>query len=238
MNDVETIFLPDLFEHSAVRPGFRLDRLEVYNWGTFHDRVWGFDLHRDNALLTGDIGSGKSTLVDAVTTLLVPPQKITYNKAAGAEARERTLRSYVLGYYRTERGGSGLAAKPVSLRGVNTYSVILARFANDAQGQHVTVAQVFWLKDAQGQPARLYVIADAALSIAQHFSGFGTDIANLRKRLRALPAVEMHESFPPYGAAYRRRFGIENEQALDLFYQTVSMKSVGNLTEFVRDHML
>jgi uncharacterized protein YPO0396 len=25
-----------------------------------------------NALLTGDIGSGKSTLVDAVTTLLVP----------------------------------------------------------------------------------------------------------------------------------------------------------------------
>src|SRR5262249_49683358 len=33
-------------------------------------------------------------------------------------------------------------------------------------------------------------------------------------------------------------FGIENEQALDLFHQTVSMKSVGNLTEFVRLHML
>ena len=77
-----------------------------------------------------------------------------------------------------------------------------------------------------------------ALSIAEHFSGFGSDIANLRKRLRALPATETHDTFPPYGAAYRRRFGIENEQALDLFYQTVSMKSVGNLTEFVREHML
>ena len=238
MNDTETILLPNLFERMARRPGFRLDRLEVYNWGTFHNRVWGFDLHRDNALLTGDIGSGKSTLVDAITTLLVPPQKIIYNKAAGAEARERTLRSYVLGYFRTERGGSGLAAKPVPLRNANTFSVILARFTNDAQRQQVTVAQVFWLKDAQGQPARLYVIADAALSIAEHFSGFGTDIANLRKRLRAMPATEMHDSFPPYGAAYRRRFGIENEQALDLFYQTVSMKSVGNLTEFVREHML
>ena len=48
----------------------------------------------------------------------------------------------------------------------------------------------------------------------------------------------MFDSFPPYGAWFRRRFGIENEQALDLFHQTVSMKSVGNLTDFVRSHML
>jgi ABC-type lipoprotein export system ATPase subunit len=35
----------------------------------------------------GPSGSGKSTLVDALTTLLVPAQRITYNKAAGADAR-------------------------------------------------------------------------------------------------------------------------------------------------------
>jgi uncharacterized protein YPO0396 len=46
------------------------------------------------------------------------------------------------------------------------------------------------------------------------------------------------DSFPPYGAWFRRRFGIDNEQALELFHQTVSMKSVGNLTDFVRSHML
>ena len=48
----------------------------------------------------------------------------------------------------------------------------------------------------------------------------------------------MDDSFPPYGALFRRRFGIDNEQALELFHQTVSMKSVGNLTDFVRSHML
>jgi len=79
--------------------GFRLMRLEVFNWGTFDKRVWVFRPDGKNALLTGDIGSGKSTLVDAVTTLLVQAQRIAYNKAAGAEAKERTLRSYVLGYY-------------------------------------------------------------------------------------------------------------------------------------------
>src|SRR5690554_3482848 len=44
--------------------GFRLQRLEVYNWGTFDKRVWIMRPEGRNALLTGDIGSGKSTLVD------------------------------------------------------------------------------------------------------------------------------------------------------------------------------
>ena len=57
-------------------------------------------------LLTGDIGSGKSTLVDALTTLLMPAHRIAYNKAAGADARERTLRSYVEGHYKSERNES------------------------------------------------------------------------------------------------------------------------------------
>ncbi len=48
----------------------------------------------------------------------------------------------------------------------------------------------------------------------------------------------MHDGFPEYGKDFRRRLGIESEQAMELFHQTVSMKSVGNLTDFVRDHML
>jgi len=218
--------------------GFRLHRLEVYNWGTFDKHVWTLSPNGENALLTGDIGSGKSTLVDAVTTLLVPAQRVAYNKAAGAEARERSLRSYVLGHFKSERADSGLSAKPVALRDANCYAVILGVFRNAGFEQDVTLAQVFWFKEAQGQPARFYIVADKALSILQDFSGFGSEINTLRKRLRARRGIELFDSFPPYGAWFRRRFGIENEQALELFHQTVSMKSVGNLTDFVREHML
>ncbi|MBU6454080.1 MAG: ATP-dependent exonuclease SbcCD, C subunit-like protein [Cyanobacteria bacterium REEB67] len=217
-------------------PGFRLQRLEVYNWGTFNDKVWHLNLDGKNALLTGDIGSGKSTLVDAVTTLLVPAHRVAYNKAAGADSKERNLRSYVLGYYKSERN-EGLSAKPVPLRDGNTYSVILGVFHNAGYGQTVTLAQVFWMKDMQGTPGRYFVSADKGLSIVENFTQFGTDITGLRKKLRAQGA-EVHDSFPPYGAWFRRQFGIPNEQALELFHQTVSMKSVGNLTEFVRSHML
>ena len=38
--------------------GFRLARLELYNWGTFDQRVWSLDANARNTLLTGDIGSG------------------------------------------------------------------------------------------------------------------------------------------------------------------------------------
>lgn len=217
--------------------GFRLRRLEVYNWGTFDGRVWTLQADGKNALLTGDIGSGKSTLVDAVTTLLVPAHRVAYNKAAGAENKERTLKSYVQGYYKTERNEDSVAAKPVALRDHNSYSVILGVFHNAGYDQTVTLAQVFWIKDAQGQPARFYVSAERDLAIASDFADFGSEITALRKRLRA-GAVDVFDSFPPYGAWFRRRFGIDNDQAMELFHQTVSMKSVGNLTEFVRNHML
>ncbi len=217
--------------------GFRLQRLEVLNWGTFDGRVWTLSLDGKNLLLTGDIGSGKSTLVDAVTTLLVPAQRISYNKAAGAEARERSLRSYVLGHYKSERNEVSGSAKPVGLRDQNSYTVILGVFQNAGYGKTVTLAQVFWMKDAQGQPARFFSACERDLAIAADFAGFGPEIGNLRKRLRS-SGVEIFDSFPPYGAWFRRRLGIDNEQALDLFLQTVSLKSVGNLTDFVRSHML
>jgi len=217
--------------------GFRLQRLEVFNWGTFDGRVWTLRMGGKNGLLTGDIGSGKSTLVDAVTTLLVPSHRVAYNKAAGADSRERSLKSYVLGYYKSERQETLGSAKPVALRDFNGYSVILGVFYNAGYKKTVTLAQVFWMKDANTQPARLYAACERDLSIAADFSGFGSEMVGLRKRLRG-SGVELFDSFPPYGSWFRRRFGIDNEQALDLFHQTVSLKSVGNLTDFVRSHML
>ena len=218
--------------------GYRLDRLEVYNWGTFDQRVWTLRLGGDNGLLTGDIGSGKSTMVDAVTTLLLPANRISYNKAAGADLRERTLRSYVLGHHKSERNETTGTSRPIGLRDARSFSVILGVFGNAGLDSTVTLAQVFWFRDTgQGPPDRLFVIADEELSIAEHFSDFGGDIRSLRQRLRRQGA-RLHQHFPEYGRDYRRQLGIESDQAMELFHQTVSMKSVGNLNDFVRLHML
>lgn len=219
-------------------PGCRLQRLEVYNWGTFDQRVWSFDVGGRNALLTGGIGSGKSTLVDAITTLLLPAQRISYNKAAGADTRERDLRSYVLGHYTSERNEATGTSRPVALRDSSHFSVILGVFRNDDFDMTVTLAQVFHARDvAHGQPDRFYVVADVDVAIATHFVDFGTELAGLKRKLRTA-GIRTHDAFTEYGKDFRRRLGIESEQAMELFHQTVSMKAVDNLNDFVRSHML
>jgi uncharacterized protein YPO0396 len=217
-------------------PGCRLQRLEVFNWGTFDQKVWLFEVGGRNALLTGDIGSGKSTLVDAITTLLLPANKISYNKAAGAETRERDLRSYVQGHYKSERNETTGASRPIGLRDERHFSVVLGVFANADYATTVTMAQVFRSRDV-GQPERFFVVADTDLSIAKEFSEFGTDLGALKRRLRD-GGARTYESFPEYGRDFRRHLGIESEQAMELFHQTVSMKAVDNLNDFVRSHML
>nr|WRX71482.1 Wadjet type I JetC1 [Actinomycetes bacterium] len=223
---------------SPGRAGYRLQHLEVFNWGTFDGHVWRFTADGETALLTGDIGSGKSTLVDALTTLLMPAHRIAYNKAAGADARERTLRSYVEGHFKSERNESTGRSRPIGLRtGGRTYSVIVGVFANDGYDETVTLAQVFQQRDSAGQPYRFFVTAQKALSITTDFADFGTDLRDLRKRLRASGA-EIFDEFPKYAVSLKRLLGVRSDQALELFHQTVSMKSVGNLNDFVRDHML
>jgi hypothetical protein len=146
--------LPIGTDRAGTRAGYRLHEIELFNWGTFDKRVWRLSLGGDTSLLTGDIGGGKSTLVDALTTLLLPAHKIAYNKAAGAESKERTLRSYVEGHYKSERNESTGTSKAVGLRDHRSYSVILGVFLNEAFDETVTLAQVFHQKDRALEQAR------------------------------------------------------------------------------------
>ena len=61
-----------LFSTSAHTAGFRLDRIEVFNWGAFHQHIYAMPLQGENALLCGANGSGKTTLLAILAALLAP----------------------------------------------------------------------------------------------------------------------------------------------------------------------
>jgi uncharacterized protein YPO0396 len=227
----------DLEGHEDIA-GFRLNRLEMYNWGTFHHDVWSICPQGQNSLLTGDIGSGKSTLVDAVTTLLVPHNRIVFNKAAGAGARERSLYSYIRGEYKNIKYDYEQTSKPVALRDENSCTILLGYFFNQGFNQGVTLAQVFWLKDNNTNPERFFIISESKLTITKDFMNSGDNILDLKKQFKKHPQVQVMDRFKTYSSRFRRLLGIKDAQALDLFHQTVSLKSVGNLTLFIREHML
>ena len=217
--------------------GFRLQEFSLYNWGTYDKQVVTLSLDKHNGLLTGDIGSGKSTIVDAITTLLVPSQKITFNKAAGADAKERTLKSYILGEYKSAQDEMLKNAKAVALRDENNFTVLLARFENEGFDESYTVAQFLYIGNSKVQ--KFFISSRNFLDIKRDFLDVDfKDIRALKKYLRGLKHTEVYESFTEYTKDFKRAVGIKNEQALNLFYQTVSLKSIGNLTSFVREHML
>jgi len=234
MNEIE-------FNTDNTKIGFRLHSVELFNWGTFHNKIWKIEPNGSNSLLTGDVGSGKSTLVDALTCLIVPHHKITFNKAAGAESKERTLASYIKGEYKnTKSDETDSREKAVSLRYNNandsTFSVIIANFTNEGYHESVSLAQVFWIEN--DKPQKLLIIRKQPLSVKENFSNI-EDAKELRKRMKDLPYTETYDdNFSKYSQRFRQLFGMQTDKAIDLFYQTVSMKSVSSLTLFVREQML
>src|SRR5687768_3289510 len=92
---------------AATAPGtrtgqWRLERVELLNWGTFQGHH-GLDIARKGFLLTGHSGSGKSSLVDAISAVLTPRGKLHFNAAAqdtSARGEDRTIVSYIRGAWR------------------------------------------------------------------------------------------------------------------------------------------
>src|SRR3954469_9020435 len=111
------------------RHGVRLAQFQLLNWGTFDGAVQRLNLDGNNALLTGQVGAGKSTIVDGLTTLFAAPSKVVFNRPAGPHRSERTVSTYVLGHHRNVYDEAILSTRPEALRDAkNAYSVLLARF--------------------------------------------------------------------------------------------------------------
>jgi uncharacterized protein YPO0396 len=215
--------------------GFRLWNLELLNWGTFDGAIHRFPIEGCDTFVTGHVGAGKSTIVDALTTLFVPTGKLVYNQAAGADRGERRLETYLRGTYSTQADDAGASSKPVSLRGTTHVSAVLAHFRDDASGTDATFAQIFYFTGT-GTVGRVHAVADKPVTIEELLTGANSDTRRLHAKIR----TRMTElgTWKEYIAAVRKRLGLPHEQALDLWFKTVSMKQVGNLTAFVRSHML
>lgn len=248
---------PEGGTHGAVAPpeGTRLSWVELYNWGTFHNRVTRLDLRDSNTLLTGNVGTGKSTLVDAITSLVAPHHKITYNQAAGAVRDERSLRSYALGPYSntvdelagTDEAGNGRRRVMYLRSPAGNVSVVLASFTRHrhealpgTQPERHTIGLVVTFRDGttpqSATPVRTYLLVPGEFTVKENLLGHA-NLTALRKAIRAAGGDWWEDSFKTYQGAICRALRV-TRQGLATFVQAVSMKQVGDLTSFVRDHML
>ena len=233
-----------LFSTSSDKAGFRLQYMEVFNWGTFDEKVFRINPQGNNSLLTGANASGKSTYIDALLTLMVPAKKDRfYNQSSGVDKKgNRTEETYVLGHYGNiqEEGKSSTSTQ--KLRDKNTYSVILAHFKNTDLKQ-VTLFQVRWFSSS-GELNRQFGIAHTSLEIEKDFRDF--DSKGLWKRRldktynsnTTKKKIEFIEGPTAYAERMASLFGMRSVKALSLFNQVVGVKVLEDLDEFIRTNML
>ncbi|MCL2809607.1 MAG: hypothetical protein FWD24_06035, partial [Treponema sp.] len=220
---------------------FRMCRLQVYNWGTFsglHD----IPISEKGFLFVGRSGTGKSTLLDAFSALLVPPRWVDFNAAAREaerSGRDRNLVSYVRGAWAEQKDESSGIIATRYLRTDTTWSALALSYRNPL-GKVIVLVQIFWLRgnaNSNADVKRYYMIFENKFDLYE-LEDFGKNNFDIRKLKQSFPDTFIQDEFRSYCDRFCYLLGIDNDMALRLLHKTQSAKNLGDLNSFLRDFML
>ena len=146
-----------------VNEQFHLSRLQVINWGVF-DGYHSIPFSSGGALIAGASGSGKSSLLDAISLGFLPFNRRNFNAsgdntAAGSSAGRRTVDKYVRGAWGQRSDGG--TSRVMYLRGDGTaWSAVAVTYASDS-GRTVTGLVLKWLTgESRSDSSSRFVLAD------------------------------------------------------------------------------
>lgn len=230
---------------TTILPGqWRMNAMEVYNWGTFQG-FWKLPITRQGFLITGPSGSGKSSLLDAVSTVLVPRGEIRFNAAANETSARgphaRSLVSYIRGAFR--RGTDHETGEVVShyLRQDATFSAVKLSFDNGVDPDPLVLIKLYYLRrgamqNADVQEQCIILRDDRQLT---DFGQFVDSGINVRQLKRGIPDAELiTDRHSTFANRFKRLLQISGDNALKLLHRTQSAKSLGNLDDLFRSFML
>lgn len=220
---------------------FHLSRLQIINWGVF-DGYHSIPFSAGGSLVAGGSGSGKSSLLDAISLGFLPFNRRNFNAsgdntAAGSSAGRRTVDKYVRGAWgqRSEAGTSQV----MYLRGEGTtWSAVAVTYTSNT-GRTITGLVLKWLTgESRSDSSSRFVIGDGDLDIE--------DVCNRWAAGRFDAGVFKGDGWrfttkveSQYLAQLYASIGIRaSDAAQQLLGKAKSLKSVGGLEQFVREFML
>lgn len=227
---------------TTIHPGqWRLERIELVNWGTFSNHHV-IDVARKGYLLTGHSGSGKSSVVDAISAVITPRGKLRFNAAAGdgAGGRDRSHVTYIRGAWRRHPDEETGEVTSDFLRGAATWSGIQLTYGDGGARPPVTLVKLFHLRRGASTPAdvsELSAIFREPISLLdlEDTARSGLEVRQLKK---GWPSAQVFSQHSAFAARFCRLLGVAGPNALLLLHRTQSAKNLGSLDELFRTYML
>lgn len=219
----------------------RLAAIQLVNWGTFtgHHRI---DVAEKGFLITGASGSGKSTILDAISVVLVRPKDLNLNAAAGdagQRQRDRTVLSYLRGSWSINADEITGEVATQQLRPGTTWSAIALEYA-DGKGAVSTLVRVFWAARGVTDPGSVRsvnLIFDIPFDL-RDLEPVLADGLSLRTVKTLLTPWYSGDQYPAFQEKFVRRLGIGGDRALRLLHKTQATKGLTSLDALLRDFML
>jgi uncharacterized protein YPO0396 len=226
----------DLFAAEILPPtAYILTHLDLYNWGPFGGRHCA-EIDPKGTAIIGPTGSGKTTLVDALMTLLTHQPR--YNLAStGGHESDRDLISYIRG---VSGAGNNSGDNSHIARPGKTVTAASARFANGDKA--IRIGALFWIdgsSSAASDLKRLWLVSeqdDQSLDtwLAIHHEGGARE---LKQHARDNPGLQANDSKKAYLAQVRRFFEV-GENAFTLLNRAAGLKQLNSIDEIFRELVL
>lgn len=214
---------------------FVLRELEVYNWGPFAGKHRA-DIDERGTAIIGATGSGKTTLVDGLMTLLAENPRYNLASTGGHDKNDRSLLSYVRGVL----GGDGGTVSDQVARPNKTLTGLCATYESD--GRQVRIAGVFWTQGTsnslQDLKRRWFLIEDPNINLdflLQQFVDGGD--RELKKLGRDKAGLRISESKRSYLASVRKYFDV-SENAFNLLNRAAGLKQLDSVDAIFRELVL
>ena len=227
-----------------------LDTLHVLNWGVYqgaHDVHFApGDVGEDRCAvcLTGDTGSGKTTLGDGYLSIMKPRNTdSSYNAASnggvGAHHERRTTVSYVRGMLGRDasRGDAERMLRPEDV--VN--SGIVAEFSSDEGSVWCgRLMQHFGPTDSLSQ---VWVVSDSPVDLRRLNDELGTEELGVRTLSRIFPGAKLFDGVGKYEMAMGASLGIGYDSdrigsVSRLLAMVQSEKAPSNVDTLFKDYVL
>lgn len=230
----------DLFSDN--NSGYRLKTLQLFNWGVFDKKVETLSFDSKSTILTGLNGSGKTTTVDAILTLLIPYNLRFYNLSSESnKKRERDEENYTLGAIGSKADGEG-SVKEYLRKKNEVISIINGIFFEPVSEKYLSLLQVRYfsgedLKCLKIITEKELLIEDIESILAKNNSRISQNAKWVRFITEAYSS-RLFDSFAQYKNFFMEKFGLQSDNALKLFGQTVGLKVLGDVTTFIRQYML